>query len=110
MLNPSRLSSLISSTSFPLNRCRPSSGSQSWGYTTRQRRWGTFKRHYGDFCTGADTCSETDPLPGLIACELESVSSHSDNYPSNCSGCFECRHSPSNYKAESTQVAHNKAA
>src|SRR4051812_1214384 len=55
MLNPSRLSSLISSTSFPLNRCRPSSGSQSWGYTTRLRGWGIFNRHYGDFCTGADT-------------------------------------------------------
>src|SRR3954447_12291981 len=54
MLNPSRLSSLISSTSFPLNRCPPSSGSQSWGYTTRPRGWGIFKRHYGDFCTGAD--------------------------------------------------------
>src|SRR5438270_13638890 len=55
MLNPSRLSSLISSTSFPLNRCPPSSGSQSWGYTTRPTGWGIFKRHYGDFCTGADS-------------------------------------------------------
>src|SRR3954464_5738464 len=55
MLNPSRLSSLISSTSFPLNRCPPSSGSQCWGYTTRPRGWGIFKRHYGDFCTGAES-------------------------------------------------------
>src|SRR6185437_11450826 len=59
MLNPSRLSSLISSTSFPLNRCPPSSGSQSWGYTTRPRGWGIFNRHYGDFCTGADTSPST---------------------------------------------------
>ena len=50
---PSRLSSLICSTSFPLNKGRPSSASRFGCFVTSGGGL-LFNRHYGYFCTGTD--------------------------------------------------------
>jgi hypothetical protein len=53
MLIPLRFSSLISSTSFPLNR-RSLLWASEKGLAPPSEGWEVFNRHYGDFCTGAD--------------------------------------------------------
>src|SRR5476651_1313786 len=60
MLKPSRLSSLICSTSFPLNKGRPSSVSRFGRFIT-SGGGNFFNRHYGYFCTGTDTCAGSGP-------------------------------------------------
>src|SRR5271165_1492023 len=60
MLKPSRLSSLICSTSFPLNKGRPSSVSRFGRFIT-SGGGNFFNRHYGYFCTGTDRCTCSRP-------------------------------------------------
>src|SRR5271169_3232826 len=70
MLKPSRLSSLICSTSFPLNKGRPSSVSR-FGCFITSGGGNFFNRHYGHFCTGTDKrrwLEQSCKVPRAIAC------------------------------------------
>src|SRR5258708_6392200 len=53
MLIPCRCSSFSSCTSLPLNKFRNLLRLE-WAPVYHVKGWGKFKRHYGDFCTGAD--------------------------------------------------------
>src|SRR5580658_10640091 len=54
MLIPCRCSSFSSCTSLPLNKFRNLLRVE-WAPVYHVKGWGKFNRHYGDFCTGADT-------------------------------------------------------
>src|SRR5205814_7667715 len=54
MLIPCRCSSFSSCTSIPLNKSRYLRRVE-WAPVYHVKGWGKFNRHYGDFCTGADT-------------------------------------------------------
>src|SRR5258708_20581405 len=53
MLIPCRCSSFSFCTSLPLNKSRNLLRLE-WAPVYHVKGWGKFKRHYGDFCTGAD--------------------------------------------------------
>src|SRR6266702_1715488 len=59
MLIPCRCSSFSSCTSLPLNKSR-NLLRMEWSPVYHVKGWGKFNRHYGDFCTGAD--SQTSAL------------------------------------------------
>src|ERR1700694_1864737 len=70
MLSPCRFSSSISCMSFPLNIGRHLLFAESEPALTSIRGGGFFVRHYGDFCTGADTLDGVAiflTVSGLIA-------------------------------------------
>src|SRR5882762_423675 len=58
---PCRCSSFSSCASLPLNKFRNLLRLE-WAPVYHVKGWGKFKRHFGDFCTGADI---TEPLLGL---------------------------------------------
>src|SRR5258708_37027003 len=58
MLIPCRCSSFSSCTSLRLNKFRNLLRLE-WAPVYHGKGWGKFKRHYRDFCTGADTRSKT---------------------------------------------------
>src|SRR5207248_8254198 len=64
ILKPSRLSSLISSTSFPLNT--PALLCSRFGRFITSRGGAFFNRHYGYFCTGADTLQKQGGESALV--------------------------------------------
>src|ERR1700688_298959 len=54
ILIPCRCSSFSSCTSLPLNKFRNLLRVE-WAPVYHVKGWGKFNRHYGDFCTGADS-------------------------------------------------------
>jgi hypothetical protein len=65
MLIPCRCSSFSSCKSLPLNMFRNLLRVE-WAPVYHVKGWGKFNRHYGDFCTGADSTSTTTSPAGDV--------------------------------------------